>query len=128
MEQWIIVRDRKPELPWRQSAWTSRMVIDDKERQMYLTLKIDEEIQEVLDANKKSKKDQVLEELWDVYEIALCLKISRDDMCHRYPVLYDIVEKYWFSHRDIENRAEEKKLTHGSFQSWILLDIATVEK
>lgn len=128
MEQWIIVRDKKNTLPWRQPTWESRIVVNDKERQMYLALKIDEEIQEVLDANKKWKKDEVLEELWDVYEIVICLKISWDDFCHRYPAIYDIIENYWFKLQDIEDSAEQKRITHGSFKDGILLDLATVEK
>jgi len=126
MEQWIIVRDNKPQLPWWLEIWKSRKVIDDKEHQMYLVLKIDEETQEVLDACKTWEKHDILEELCDIYEITLCLKISRDDFCHRYPAIDDIVKKYWFTWQDIDDRAEQKRITHGSFQEGILLDLQTV--
>ena len=93
---------------------------------MYLAFKIDEEVQEVLDADKIWEKDAVLEELCDVYELASCLKISRDDFCHRYPAIQDIIEKYWFAVQNIDDTAEQKRVTHGSFKEGVLLDLTTV--
>ncbi len=122
-----LVRDKKPELPWWKADWVSRIAKDSKECEIYLIYKIDEEVDEVLEANKKHDKKAVQKELWDVYEIVCALGKDRSDFCHHYPSIQDVIDNYWFSLEDIQDTAEQKALSHGRFDTGILLDLDTVD-
>ncbi len=120
-----LVRDRKPALPWWQSTWKTRTV-SDKEAKIYAAFKIDEETNELLDADKKGDKKAVLEELVDLYQIMSKLDTNRLDFCHHRPSVQDIIDKYWFTLEDVQDAAEQKAITHGRFDKNILLDLNTV--
>lgn len=113
-EEWIIVRDKKPELPGRLAHWSKRMVHDEQERNIYLAFKIGEEVAEFQEAIRKGAKDAALDELCDVYEIAvMSLHQDWDVFCYHYPVVQDGIDLYGFTLRDIVDRADQKRFTHG---------------
>lgn len=127
MEQWIIIRDNKPQVPWRNPNRKTRIVSNWQEHNMALRKKIDEEIAELEVAHQSWDKESLIEECADIYEVALCMCYSRIGICLFYPKINHILSHYDDITEDrIRLKAQEKRQTHGSFQEWILLDLATV--
>lgn len=126
MEQWIIVRDKKPEIPWWNPDRATRIADNWQEHNICLRNKIDEEIKELQKAHKDCNRDSILEECADIYEVGLCMHYSRLGLCMRYPTVKQIVSQYDITEEDIFTKAKEKRETHWSFNDWILLDLTTV--
>ena len=128
MPEWIIVRDKKPEIPWWLSHWTTRVAKDKRERDIYLAFKIGEEVVEFQNAINAKDKDGALDELGDLYEIVvLWLHEDWDVFCYHYPVVQDGIDLYSFALSDIIDSAEQKRITHGWFDQGVLLDVCTVD-
>jgi len=126
-ESWIIVRDNKPLLPWREPTREYRKAKDIYEYKTYLTLKIHEEVQEVMEAALTKDKWLIIEELSDVYEVILCLWSDWELFCMYQPDIQAIISDYNISQEYIINAADEKRKTHWSFKQAILLNHKTVE-
>lgn len=94
MSEWIIVRDEKPNFAGWSPEWKYRHVQDEHERQKYLVLKITEEVKEVIVAHQEQRKESVLEELGDVYEIMLSLDKSWFEFCQEWTMISTIVAHY----------------------------------
>lgn len=125
MDQWIIIRDKKPEIPWwnpKRKTRTANLY----EYSLSLVKKMDEEIQELEQAHAQWDRELVLEECADVYEVWLCRQYSWSGVGLFYPRVKQIVDHYAINEEEVAAKASEKRSTHGSFQEGILLDLATV--
>lgn len=126
-ESWIMIRDNKPSLPWWEPTREYRRAVDETEYMTYLILKIDEELQEVIDADAAGNMQNVLEELADVYEVIVSLQADREKFCTTNPAIHKIILKNGFAQEDIQTAADGKRKTHWSFTKGILLDTHTVK-
>lgn len=92
-----LVRDKIPEILENSGKSCTIEVLDDQQMLEYLYVKFNEELYELFHCEE-------LEGLADVME-----------------VLFSIGKRYGYSEDDILNRRNEKKATHGSFNSNLLL-------
>lgn len=123
-----IVRDNKPSLPWWRPEWVRRIAKDEQEHIMYLTLKIDEERGELLDASKVGERVEIIEELADLYDIAFWLWQDWKEFCEQHPAISDIIYNHSITIQDIQEASKQKTFTHGWFTKGVLLDLDTVLK
>lgn len=127
-ESWIIVRDKKPELPGWLEERKFRTASHDMERRIYLHLKMQEELEEIRAAHQQGTREAVLEECADLCEVWLSLQISWLGICLLYyPELSDLCDHHGITSDEILEKAQAKRATHGWFEKGILLDLNTVK-